>query len=473
METVQWAANEILKYEAEITVDPTTAYIVPVIQSAATFFVLDKGRYERLKQIYKHKGVHVSNWEGEVKKRAMELERERRLTLAQAAKAERLGETPPPWDQPVDLRKLLDALTDQVKTYCILPAHVPETVALWIFHTYVLDATHVTPRLAITSPTEECGKSLLLDTLSKLCLRARLIVEPTAAAIFTAIDAEQPTLLVDEGDQPGGRGVDQLLRKVVNAGHRRGLTVARKGISYETFAPVAVASIGRQTRTWESRAIKFLVQRAKSSEKTLIQEWTQETHNSPNWLELSRKCARAANDQLDAIKAAMQKVEFPQELSGRQRDNWRILLAIADVAGTFWALLARDASMALSRNARPQADGILLLKDMMKLVDTLCPGGEAVMFSRDLEIGLRHLENREWEPKAAITMNLVARELSAFGVRPQSVRVGSRHGSGYLLVHLVDLWLRYTDPPANFSSNKLGGEFEPLTTLTVAHEIKN
>src|SRR6516162_9932409 len=98
METVEWAESEILKYEADIIVDPTTAYILPIIEAGATLFVLDKLRYERLKQIYKHKGVHVSNWESEVKKRAMELERERRLTLAQAAKAERLGEMPPPWD---------------------------------------------------------------------------------------------------------------------------------------------------------------------------------------------------------------------------------------------------------------------------------------------------------------------------------------------------------------------------------------
>jgi hypothetical protein len=431
METVEWAESEILKYEADIIVDPTTAYILPIIEAGATLFVLDKLRYERLKQIYKHKGVHVSNWESEVKKRAMELERERRLTLAQAAKAERLGEMPPPWDQPVDLRELLDALVAQVNTYCILPTHVPETLALWIFHTYVLDATHITPRLAITSPAEECGKSVVLDCLSKLCLRARLIVEPTAAAIFTAIEENQPSLLIDEGDEPGRRGVDELLRRVINAGHRRGVTVARKGINYETFAPVAVGSIGRQTRTWESRAIKFLVHRAKPSEQTLIEEWTQETHNSPNWLELSRKCSRAAKDQLDAIKAAMLKVEIPKELFGRQRDNWRILLAIAHVAGTLWALLARDAAIALSLNARPQADGILLLKDMMKLIDTLCPNGEAAMFSKDIEHRLRHLEDREWQPRARITMNLIARELGTFGVRPQSVRLGHRNGSGY------------------------------------------
>ena len=142
METVQWAKSEILKYEADVIVDPTEAYILPVVEGAATLFVLDKLRYERLKQIYKRKGVAVTNWESEVRKRAIELERERRLTLAQVAKAERLGEASPTWDEPVDLRELLDALVAQVNTYCILPTHVPETLALWTFHTYVLDATH-------------------------------------------------------------------------------------------------------------------------------------------------------------------------------------------------------------------------------------------------------------------------------------------------------------------------------------------
>jgi Protein of unknown function (DUF3631) len=108
----------------------------------------------------------------------------------------------------------------------------------------------------------------------------------------------------------------------------------------------------------------------------------------------------------------------------------------------------------------------------MKLVDTLCPNGETVMFSRDIEHGLKQLEDREWQPRAAITMNLVARELSIFGVRPQSVRLGQQHGSGYRVAELEDLWQRYVDTTASYFSNELHTVSEPQTTLTVAHEIK-
>src|SRR5690349_19204675 len=123
METIEWAADVIQKYDANIIVDPTKAYILSIIEAAATVFVLDKLHYEWIKGIYKSKGVRVTNWEGEVRKRAMGLEPERRLTLAQAAKSERPGEMPPPWDHPVDLRALLDALVVQVKSYCVLPVH--------------------------------------------------------------------------------------------------------------------------------------------------------------------------------------------------------------------------------------------------------------------------------------------------------------------------------------------------------------
>ena len=54
---------------------------------------------------------------------------------------------------------------------------------------------------------------------------------------------------------------------------------------------------------------------------------------------------------------------MPIELNDRAADNWRPLLAIADLAGGEWPQLAREAALILSGEAQDGAINVELLKD--------------------------------------------------------------------------------------------------------------
>src|SRR5690242_14555186 len=76
-------------------------------------------------------------------------------------------------EQGADARKgaaLLEDLRSFIKRFCFLPDEFCyDAVALWISHSYIVEALYTTPRLAALSPEYECGKTRLLDILSMLC----------------------------------------------------------------------------------------------------------------------------------------------------------------------------------------------------------------------------------------------------------------------------------------------------------------
>ena len=82
-----------------------------------------------------------------------------------------------------------------------------EVVALWVLHTHAIDASVISPRLAITSVVMRSGKTTLVDVLSQLVRRPVTTVNATAVAIFQSRPTRiQPTLLIDEADTLLARG---------------------------------------------------------------------------------------------------------------------------------------------------------------------------------------------------------------------------------------------------------------------------
>ena len=60
---------------------------------------------------------------------------------------------------------------------------------------------------------------------------------------------------------------------------------------------------------------------------------------------------------------------MPTSLRGRAADNWRPLLAVADLAGGEWPAKARQAAAALETGDDAEGLGILLLRDLRELFD--------------------------------------------------------------------------------------------------------
>src|SRR5262249_47423505 len=59
---------------------------------------------------------------------------------------------PEPWPQLVEGAAPLEALVAAIRGHVVMSIHAAVATALWVIHTYLLDAFDITPRLAVTSP---------------------------------------------------------------------------------------------------------------------------------------------------------------------------------------------------------------------------------------------------------------------------------------------------------------------------------
>ena len=189
------------------------------------------------------------------------------------------------------------------------------------------------------------------------------------AALFRAIEASHPTLIVDEADTFLAKNSE--LRGILNSGHNRRtasvLRVEKLGkkhtsVRYSTWAPKAIASIGNLSDTLHDRSIVIRLRRKLSSEKVrnFRADRVQALTN------LCRMAARWAQDNLDTLRNLDASV--PGQLHDRQADNWRALFNIADRIGGDWGAKARAAALAIEgaesecENASPTSP-IRLLAD--------------------------------------------------------------------------------------------------------------
>ena len=131
-----------------------------------------------------------------------------------------------------------------------------DVLALWVLHTFMVarQATYTTPRLLLTSPLPESGKTTVLEHLSRLCHHPVLVASLGSAALLPRLlAAGSRTILLDEADRnlrPDREGVADLLA-VLNSGYKRGGTrpvlrpVGDRWVAEDlpTFAPVALAGI--------------------------------------------------------------------------------------------------------------------------------------------------------------------------------------------------------------------------------------
>src|SRR5262249_27219959 len=69
---------------------------------------------------------------------------------------------PEPCPDPVDGASLLTELAGSVRDFVVMTENEAAATALWVMHTYSLDACNISPRLAVTSPQKQCGKTTLL-----------------------------------------------------------------------------------------------------------------------------------------------------------------------------------------------------------------------------------------------------------------------------------------------------------------------
>jgi hypothetical protein len=345
---------------------------------------------------------------------------------------------------------LLKDIVSFVHRFVGLTAAQGTVVALWVVHTHAFDASDTTPYLAITSAEKQSGKTRLLEVLKLIVASPWFTGRVTAAVLVRKVDADAPTLLLDETDAAfnSDREYAESLRGILNSGYRRGGAASLcvgKGVDiqakdFQTFCPKAFAGLGRLPDTVAARSIPIRLKRKAPGEGEI--ERFRERLVEPQALEIEGQIAAWAGRRLKDLEAA--QPDLPEALSDRQQDCIEPLLAIADAAGEEWPDRARHALVEVLRGAaaEDQSFGVKLLADICQIFDERADK----LFSRELVAALVAIETSPWaeishgKPLTAPKLSLL---LKPFEIGPRSIRINEETGKGYLRESFEDARKRY------------------------------
>jgi hypothetical protein len=162
---------------------------------------------------------------------------------------------------------------------------------------------------------------------------------------------------------------------------------------------------------------------------------------------LARQVARWARDNAVAVGAA--DPEMPEQVTNRARDNWRVLKAIATVAGGKWPDHIDEAAKAAQGQVEDEASRLeLLLQDIRAA--GFC-GTDTEVRSADLVQRLNELEGRPWAELnhgKPLTQNRLARLLKPLAIGPENVGPESSRARGYKRHQFQEAFERYLAPDA-------------------------
>jgi hypothetical protein len=339
-----------------------------------------------------------------------------------------------------------------IKRFISLGESQVVAIALWIAHTHAIDAAEATPYLNISSAEKQCGKTLLLEVLSLLVAKPWFTGSASRAVLVRKIEAQEPTLLLDESDAAfaGDRDYAEALRGVLNSGHSRGGVVSMcvgMGASirfkdFSVFCPKAIAGIGKLPDTVADRSIPIRMKRRSPNEKV---ERFRRRLCEAEAATIREQLTKWLAPKLQALKSA--RPELPCSLSDRQHDGCEPLLAIADLAGGDWPKRARAGLVEIfgGEEADDASVRVRLLSDIQT---AFSQQDSERIFTADLLAALCDLEPQwlEFSYGKPLSPASLARQLKGFGICPRKIRIDDRTASGYLRDWFLDAWSRYVPP---------------------------
>lgn len=349
--------------------------------------------------------------------------------------------------------ELLDDVERFLARFVAFPSDAARVaVTLWAAHAHLVHVSDNSPRMALLSPEPGSGKTRTLEVLELLTPRPMHVLSASPAAVFRSIEAERPTLLMDEVDAVfGRRGSDdgaEDLRGLLNAGHRAGATIPRcVGPTHEVrrfpvFAAVALAGLGDLPDTLMSRSVIVRMRRRAPGEK--VAPYRHRIH-APDGENLRDRIADWADTVAEQVAAAWP--DMPPGVEDRPADVWEPLLAVADAAGGEWPTRARAACLELVKVAasRDASLGVRLLGDLR----TIWGDGEALP-TETILTRLCQLDEAPWGDLRGKPLDPrgLARRLKAYDVASVKVKVDGKSLQGYRREHLWDAWTRYLPTPA-------------------------
>ncbi len=351
------------------------------------------------------------------------------------------------WAEPVDGADVLDEVRSHILRHMVIDEHQADAVALWAAHVHMFDDFPHTPRLLITAPDAECGKTLLMVHVVGNLVPKPLPTElMKPAPFFRLAEQVKPTFLIDEADVFIRQ--DSELLSAIHAGWEpQGVVIRCIGDDHEprafsTHTPVVMAGIELQKKlrqTTLSRSVLVKLERAAEGEIDENDIFDSRKHTS-GILQTGQKLARWVSDYRRRISES--DPSLPPGVRNRLADKWLPLLAIADAAGGRWPERARAAIFTQPDVSAPTV-GLRLLADIRKVLKCKARNVASV----DLLQMLVDLEDAPWSSyrDRGLRPKDLAENLARYGVKPRTVRLSGELNTakGYAKKDLEMAWSRY------------------------------
>ncbi|SFK48061.1 DUF3631 domain-containing protein [Rhodanobacter glycinis] len=378
-----------------------------------------------------------------------------------------------PWPLPVDGARMLADVYKIIAQHVIADQPTICAAALWVVHTYCMDALTVSPLAHISAPEMRCGKTVLLTAMMRLCHRPLSVASISPAAIFRTVEKWAPTLGIDEVD--AFLKDNEEARGLINSGLYRETAVVIRctgddntPTQFSTWAPKILCGIGKLAGTIEDRSIPLRMRRKVAGETAAN---IRRSDPQP-WADLRSQLTRWTDDHRQAVGRA-----HPVPAAGlgdRAQDCWEPLLAIADEAGGEWPRRARAAALALHGvEEETPSIGVELLRDVEAAFKERQTTRLASRTLLDILTGDDEAPWATWNRGKPLSVRQLAARLSEFGIAPKTTRLpnGDRL-KGYALADFADAFTRYLSAEGGILSVTAGQQHNSAVceaSATVTH----
>lgn len=373
------------------------------------------------------------------------------LVRAWPAQGARPARGVPPWSEPLDGAAMFTAVRGVLARVLAEPPASLDAIALWCLHAWLAQSGgapfDVSPRLVLHANDARADHARALRAVAWLTPSPLIVSRAIAAHLLPLVEAERPTLLLD--DVGGGLLYRRDMRSLIAAGALRdGIFLSattkrnRTGRS-SCFAPTAMATTGFLPDDLRMRSIVVPMAPVPAGEARVQSSFSQPP---------GEVLALRAQMQAFAAEAAraMPAVEAmpARNLCAAARENWAPLFAVALCIGARVAERAVEAAEALSDVTPAPASNLALLADIRaafgvdvrahlptaRIIDTLTADPERPWTSSRRG---RKLDARE-----------LAERLANFGLRPMSLKMPDDVVvRGYRGEGLADAFARYLCEP--------------------------
>jgi hypothetical protein len=325
-----------------------------------------------------------------------------------------------------------------------------DAITLWVAHTNVLGAFPASPRLLITSRDPGCGKSETLRRIRDLSQNG-WSAKGTSFAIRAKLgEPDRPTITVDEVSDVFGKsgrsGATHPLGTLLRLGYKAGETdcFAQNKVAEEISIYTAAAMAGRGAAVPDdirSRCVIIKLKPGRPAEDYVIRE------HEPQARMLRDALGQWVKSQFGEVQKFRARGLHPK-LTGRRREIWEPLLAVAKAGGEEWLRRGLSAllDLALDESDQPVlTPQQTVLRDMAKaagLVELAGGTEDGFALGADLREEMRRMGEPMYETLADRALSMLMAEAVA-DASPDGqaiVTVGERRGRGYRLADIRAEW---------------------------------